>query len=60
MQVWQEYQDEHPEMFDIIEAGIDTLYDYYERSYNHSAYIVAMSEYLYLFYSYFSDYILKL
>jgi len=42
MQVWQEYQDEHPEMFDVVESGIDKLYDYYDKSYNHSAYVVAM------------------
>ena len=41
-EVWKEYQDQHPETFDIVQAGIDKLEDYSNRTSLTPAYTVAM------------------
>ncbi|KAF8869955.1 ribonuclease H-like domain-containing protein, partial [Gymnopilus junonius] len=42
IQVWKEYQDEHPETEDIIEAGIIKLQKYYDQIAPNPTYTMAM------------------
>ncbi|PPQ97649.1 hypothetical protein CVT26_002438 [Gymnopilus dilepis] len=43
IQVWKEYQAEHPsELFDVVQAGIDKLQDYYDVTSANPTYIMAM------------------
>jgi len=42
-QVWKTYQEEHPETHNIVQAGLDKLDDYYDRTANTPAYVVSMS-----------------
>jgi len=40
--VWEEHQHEHPEMFNIMQEGLDKLEDYRDCADNVPAYILAM------------------
>jgi hypothetical protein len=48
-QVWKTYQGEHPETCNIVQAGLDKLDDYYDRTANTPAYAVSMSTFLWHF-----------
>ena len=42
LNIWQRYQQRHPETADIVENGLDKLRDYIDRLDNVPAYTIAM------------------
>lgn len=41
-QKWEEYQEEHPETFDIVQKGLNKLDEYHDRADAVPAYVLAM------------------